>query len=316
MSHRGYAVIAGLLCLLAGTGCWKMQDLGQGSGDDPTDSDGDTTTINDTDTETNPWPDTIEMCDIDILFVFDTSLSMMTTVDTLSQSGFGGFTNMLASYPQPGTIHVAMTNHLYGVHEMPNNGDTQWPNCSEFLTHGMNHPVDTTFCEDVPDQFCNFASDEVWIEGPSDTLKTEFNCVGRLPCQEDVSHEEETLLAGLEALEDDFNAGFIRDDALLFLIFISDEDDASDMSNSAIHQGLLDLKGGDDDYVYVATMAGAPANWCESEFFGEAKPTPNIIAFADLFGDHGRHFNMCDTSAASALAAMVTMLTLACQEVL
>lgn len=307
-------VIGALLCLLAGTGCWKMQDLGAGNEPDGTDSS--TGTIDDTDTETNPWPDTIEMCDIDILFVFDTSQSMMLTVDTLSQSGFGGFTNMLASYPQPGTIRVGMTNHLYGVHTMSNNGDSQSPNCSEFQTRGMNHAVNVENCQDMPDQSCNFASDEVWMEGPSETLKTEFNCVGRLPCQEDIAHEEETLQAGLEALEDDFNTGFIREEALLFLIFISDEEDASEMSNSAIRQGLLDLKDGDEDFVYVATMAGGPTSGCQSDFFGEADPTPQIIAFADLFGDHGRHFNMCNTSAASALAAMVTMLTQACQEVL
>jgi hypothetical protein len=256
------------------------------------------------------------MCDIDILFVFDTSQSMMVTVDALAQSGFGGFTNMLASYPQPGTINVGMTNHLYGVHEMYSDGEYQWPNCSELLTHGMSHPVDTYYCEDMPDQSCNFASGEVWIEGPSDTLKTEFNCIGRLPCQEDINHEEETLQAGLEALEDPFNHGFVRDEALLFVIFISDEDDHSEMTNENIRQGLLDVKQGNQDYVYMAAMAGAAANTCESEFFGEAKPTPRIIDFAELFGDHGRHFNMCETSAASALAAMVTMLTEACQEVL
>jgi len=291
-----------------------MQDLG--AGDEVIDTDTDTESESETDTETSPWPDPIEMCDIDILFVFDTSQSMMLTVETLSQSGFGGFTNMLASYPQPGTIRVAMTNHLYGVHQMYNSGDTQYPNCSEFLTHGMNHVVNTSECQDIPDQSCGFASGEVWMEGPSDTLKTEFNCVGRLPCQEDISHEEETLQAGLEALEDPFNAGFIREDALLFLIFISDEDDASDMQYPQIRQGLLDLKDGDEDYVYVATMAGGLTLGCNSDFFGEADATPNIIDFAELFGDHGRHFDMCNTSASSALAQMVTLLTQACQEVL
>jgi hypothetical protein len=306
--------VAWLACLVLVGGCWRMQDLGAGS--EPVGTDTETETEDDSDTETDPWPDTIEMCDIDILFVFDTSQSMMLTVETLSQSGFGGFTNMLASYPQPGTIHVAMTNHLYGVHTMSNNGDSQSPNCSEFQTHGMNHAVNVEQCQDMPDQFCDFASGQVWMEGPSDTLKTEFNCVGRLPCQEDVVHEEETLQAGLEALVDPFNAGFIRDDALLFLIFISDEEDASEMSNEAIRQGLLDLKGGDEDYVYIATMAGGPSSGCQSDFFGEADATPDIIAFAGLFGDHGKHFNMCNTSAAAALAAMVTMLTQACQEVL
>jgi hypothetical protein len=301
-----------LAALLLGTtsgGCWKMQDLGYGNDTDSTtvtDSDSDS----DTDTWTDPWPETLEMCDIDILFVFDTSQSMMLTVQALANEGFGGFTTMLASYPQPGTINVAMTNHLYGNHFL----GPSTINCSEFLIRGMDVPVNTAICQDIPTKACNFESGEVWIEGPSETLKDEFNCVGRLPCQEDTSHEEETIQAGLEALEDPYNAGFIREDALLFLIFVSDENDASEMPADEIRQGLLDLKDGDEDAVYVASMAGGYNSGCsDSGFFGEADATPAFIDFVELFGDNGRHYNMCNTNMSTALASMVSLLTDACQ---
>jgi hypothetical protein len=312
-STRTAAAVAWLACLaLCAGGCWRMQDLG--AGNEPADTDTVTQTEDDSDTETDPWPADLQMCDIDILFVFDTSQSMMLTVEALSQSGFGGFTNMLASYPQPGTIRVALTNQLYGTQQLANNGDPQAVDCSEFATHGMDEPVDVDECQDVPDKDCAFASGQVWIEGPSTALPAEFNCIGHLPCQEDVSFGERTLQAGLEALGDSHNAGFIRDGALLFLIFISDEDDQSPLSGAAIRQGLIDLKDGEASAVYVASMSGGPSSNCYSEFFGETDPTPQIIAFTELFGVNGRHYNMCETSTSAALASMVELLTQACQE--
>lgn len=301
-----------------GSGCWMMQALPGEGGTTDTDSDSDSDT--DTETETDTWVDPHDTCNIDIVFVIDSSQSMMLTLNNLVQDGFSGFVNMLASYPQPGTIRVGVTNHLYG----PKNIGGQSVDASAFMTRGwplgVSHDIDG--CQEVGHEDCDFASEKPWMEGPSGTLSSEFNCVGNLPCQEDLSVGEPTLQAGLESLLWDANADFIRDDALLFMVFITDEDDQSPMDREDIYDGIMAAKDDEsltipvEEYVYVATIAGPENGGCNNgDFFGETDPTPEVIAFTAQFGGNGRHFDMCATSIESALGSMSSLMQNGCQDV-
>jgi hypothetical protein len=299
-------------------------------GDSDSDSDGDSDSDSDGDSDSDS-----ETCDVDILFVYDTSGSMMDAVGPLTSEAFPAFADSLATYPDLGTIHVGVTTNLFGEHNFENGGSgisceggvEETAQTSYLLTEGWNtgEPHDAYCCEEIPDVDCAFASGERWIEGPSDTMVDEFACVANVPCQEDVLTGEPTLEAGLKALQYEGNAGFIRDGALLVVVYITDEEDQSSMTASAIHDGLLDLKGGDETYLAVATIAGPAvgteevnsvthAMGCFGEY-GGTEETPEIIAFTEMFDDHGVSFEMCGNNDMSgALAAAFDVLELSCYE--
>lgn len=301
------------------SGCWLMQEIPWNT-DTDTDTGTDTETETETDTETeSTTQDPHQTCNIDILFVIDSSQSMMLTLNNLVTDGFSGFLNMMASYPQPGTIRVAVTNHLWE----PTYIGGQWVEPTGFLTSGWQGAVhDTAGCQELTSNDCNFSSGESWMEGPSSTLQAEFSCVGNLPCQEDLSVGEPTLESGVYALEYEAPGGFLRPDALLFVVFITDEEDQSQMSISEVRDRLLAQKEDDElflpveEYVYVATIAGNESGGCsDGDFFGEADPTPEIIDFTAQFGTNGRHFDMCAVTIETALSTMSSMMQSGCSEV-
>jgi len=306
--------VAAALSAAAG-GCWLMQDI-------PWPHDGDTEQGSESESETETETETQDphqTCNVDLVFVIDSSQSMMLTLDNLVSDGFAGFLSMMASYPQPGTIRVGVTNHLWEPTSM--GGD--WIDPSGFLTRGWEGTAhDTDTCQELTTHDCGFASGQSWMEGPSSTLDEEFTCVGNLPCQEDLAVGEPTLEAGAYALEWESHSGFIRDDALLFMVFITDEEDQSQMSIVEIRDYILALKDDEDlalpveEYVYVATVAGNESGGCEDgDFFGEADPTPKIIQFTAQFGSNGRHFDMCATTIETALSSMSSLMQQGCQEV-
>ena len=129
---------------------------------------------------------------------------------------------------------------------------------SLFLTSGWDsgEPHDAHCCEEIPPVDCGFASGLGWLEGPSATMLDEFACAANVPCQQDVFAGEPTLEAGLKGLQHDGNAGFLRDGAVLLVVFITDEEDQSSMTIQSMHDGLLALKGGDERYLGVVTIAG------------------------------------------------------------
>jgi hypothetical protein len=288
-------------------------------------------------TDRPPTESTGELCDVDILFVYDTSGSMMDAVGPLTSEAFPAFADSLAAYPHLGTLRVAVKTNLFGEHAFENGGVgysceggvEETVQTSLFLTQGWDtaEPHDAHCCEEIPAVDCAFASGQRWIEGPSGTMLDEFACVADVPCQQDVLSGEPTLEAGLRGLQHDGNAGFLRDGAVLLVVFITDEEDQSAVTPAAIHDGLLALKGGDERYVAVVTIAGpregtvevnpvTHAMGCEGTY-GGTEETPEIIDFSALFGTRGVHYEMCgDNDMSGALQAGFDVLELSCDEVI
>ena len=217
-------------------------------------------------TEHPPYEGTAGECDVDILFVYDTSGSMMDAVGPLTTEAFPGFAEALSSYPHLGSVRVAVKTNLFGEHAFDNGGVgfscdggvEETVQTSLFLTSGWDsgEPHDAHCCEEIPPVDCGFASGLGWLEGPSATMLDEFACAANVPCQQDVFAGEPTLEAGLKGLQYDGNAGFLRDGAVLLVVFITDEEDQSSMTIQSMHDGLLALKGGDERYLGVVTIAG------------------------------------------------------------
>lgn len=89
-------------------------------------------------------------------------------------------------------------------------------------------------------------------------------------------------------------APWMRDEALLVLVFVSDEDDKSPGPAADYYQGFVDLKGGDPGAVLVHAIVGPLDGSCD-----EADPGFRYADVAELGG--GSVASICDESFADTL---------------
>jgi len=98
------------------------------------------------------------------------------------------------------------------------------------------------------------------------------------------------------------------------------------MAIEAIRDGLIDIKGGDERFVVIVTIAGplkgtaeinsvTHAKGCFSPDYGGTEETPKIMEFAALFGERGRHYDMCEDDLSTALDNALDQLETSCSEV-
>lgn len=265
-------------------------------------------------------------CDLDILFVVDSSGSMMDAAASLAEVAFPSFADELEQYPDLGSYRVAVKNHLYGENEVT---DGSFVQDSLFLTSGwpQGQPHDAFDCEEMPSVDCEFASGASWMVGPGETLRDEFRCVGSLACHQNLYTGEQTLQGGLEGLRFPENQGFLREEALLVVVYITDEDDQSGLAPQDIRQALLQIKGGDERYVVVLTLGGPEvgsvevnpithAVGCVSDRYGAIEQTPRLKSFSGLFGTRGLHYDLCRDDISSALTNAIDALEMSCQDII
>lgn len=92
------------------------------------------------------------------------------------------------------------------------------------------------------------------------------------------------------------NDGFLRNNASLIVVFLTDEEDGADNSPgtpAGWHIRMVGAKGGDEDEIFVLGLFGddlTPTAGCDAE----AEPAPRLLEFVDLWGDHGVTGSVCD----------------------
>jgi hypothetical protein len=318
-----------------------MCGAADGGGDTDTDSD------SDGDTDTGPSSGS---CDIDILMVLDTSGSMFDAAKNLREVAFPSFIEQLTSYPKVNDFRLGVVRHMYGENPAGSMGNV---NDSLLITQGFDPDYECQnlvdgcdaegheyedlggglayyLCDDVPEmQYqidCNFASGKSWMEGPSDTFEDEFLCVGNFACHQYADLNERPIRASIEAL--DANPDFLRPEALLVVILLTDENDkSSGMTNQEVHDAILAKKGGDEKFVVVLSLAGpekgtveinpvTQEKGCVSADYGKLAECPKIVQFTKLFGARGLHLDLCKDDLSTALTKTIDQLQLSCDEVI
>lgn len=139
---------------------------------------------------------------------------------------------------------------------------------------------------------CNFSSGHNWIESNSPAIDAEFACVGDI-YQEDQqctgeNDDEQPVTAVIAALNDGANAGFRRDDALLIVVAITDEDEqptGDARSADDIYRGLVDLTAGDPRRMVFLGIGGAQE--CAGAY-GDAEQADELQELTGLFETHDR----------------------------
>jgi hypothetical protein len=183
---------------------------------------------------------------------------------------------------------------------------------------------------------CGFEGGATWIDSDSSDMVGEYQCVGNLDttydCALDNDEDEQPIKAAIAALQPGKNPGFVRDDALLVVIGITDEDEEMVIDGStsetytnvqiAAHaQGMYDdlvaVKGDVKRMVFIG-IGGKDPNGCTAAegAYGKALGANIINATSDLFiaENRGVKWDLCTGNLSQALTAALTVIEQACND--
>jgi len=202
-------------------------------------------------------------------------------------------------------------------------------------------PVEPYECEDVlgagvvqprgggaADVPCNFSSGARFMDSGEPNLAEAFACAASVGAgsTDDPERPMEAMVqavtAGTEASA--CNEGFLRDDAILVVTFITDEnDDAGDGSSGTVEgwrSALIAAKNGDESAIVVLGLFGdqdQPNPVCEDldeQSMNGAQPSPRLREFVDSWGDRGFAGSVCAESYQEFFADAVSLIDTTCEE--
>lgn len=217
---------------------------------------------------------------IDILFVVDGSLSMAEEQDALrgvdGPPVFSDFTDALSvRLDTLEDIHIGVVSAE--------------PNDTLLHTH-LNQPA----IPPGPETDCGLT--QPWVVAPSEDLEAQFACVAATAA---ASTLETTSRNAAEALTAPANEGFLRDDSVVFVVMLTDEDTLGlGATRVQEHELLLSAVGGDRSRLVVLAIAGdpgvfeAPKTTCDGTY-GLAAPGRRLDSIVRTFGDRGITSDIC-----------------------
>ncbi len=240
---------------------------------------------------------------IDVLFNIDGSGSMNEEQDALRGGDgmppvFAEFTDaLLAELTDVEDFHVGVVSPQEGVTLLGTHRD--FPETPE-----------------SPETTCGLPQGQRWLVGPSPTLAEEFACTAATRS----GTLELTAYNTAEALHDPANAGFLRDDSLVFVVMLTDEDthDEALARMTEIRARLLDAVGGDLGRLIVLGVAAgggtfeAPKSVCAGPY-GNAAPARRLGAIVGSFRERGIMQDICGGDLAATFSAVLDDVVSACE---
>jgi hypothetical protein len=259
-------------------------------------------------------------CDkMDIVFVIDNSGSMGEEQTNLG-SNFPLFIGVLdgfaSSSGEPLDYRVAVTTT--GVSK-------QWtlPPPLDFIPAGEQSGEDGAF---LTGDGCSMP--RRWLERTDANVSQAFSCVAAVGVDgpSDEMPLEALRLSLTDRVADGTNAGFLRDDALLAVVLLTDENDCSRMDNNFPVEGevcdetspvqaylsMLDGVKGDRGRWAVAVIAGLGPGRCMSSL-GDADECTRLVSFADQTGQNSVKSSICGGDLAGALQQALQKFDTACE---
>lgn len=209
------------------------------------------------------WPDEAELpvapdaglapvvgCNkIDFLFVIDNSLSMLQEQSNLTAS-FPGFMQVVTETVQATDHHVMVID----TDGWDGEGTQASPEaCDDTLGAGKR--------SGSGGQECGLVGGQRYIERGQPDLEGAFSCLGKVGTFGDFGEQPmDAMLRAISPTENSSagcNAGFLRDDAILVVVLVTDEDDTRSAGRAdAWRQALVDAKSGDEGAVVVLGFVG------------------------------------------------------------
>jgi hypothetical protein len=184
---------------------------------------------------------------VDILFMIDNSPSM-SAMQTELKARFGDFFQVFQDLSTQGTnadLHIGVVTSDFGAGDTPGGGCTASPGGDQGKLQAKGIQADTT-CQ-VPTGGTPFISYAFKANGgtPDSNLPAGQDLVGTFTCMASVGaggcgfeHQLESVLAALK--NNPANTGFLRPDALLAIVFVTNEDDGSAPPNAKFYESAGD----------------------------------------------------------------------------
>jgi hypothetical protein len=144
-----------------------------------------------------------------------------------------------------------------------------------------------------------------WLVAPSLDFAEQFACVASTRAD---STQESPVLNAVLALENPKNAGFVRDDSLLVVVLLTDEDTQDTaVPMVELHDRMLASVGGDTSRLVMLAIAGDPGVFEMPKttcfgLYGSATPGRRIHSILAGLGDHGVLQDICAGDLATTFA--------------
>jgi hypothetical protein len=286
-------------------------------------------------------------CDkVDFLFVIDNSISMGDEQQNLEVSFPEFIATIQSDVVDDYHVMVVDTDHedkwdeeLAECHDSKCDGEdpgeacgiippqTEWPcgmlpvidQCDPILGAGIDH-------DGTDDRnSCNIVGGKRWFDDLQPNVTDTFGCIAN---EYAGNNPEQTMLALTTALQPPLispggcNDGFLRDDAILVVTFISDEeDDTESPGNPALwHDTLLDLKQGNETAIVVLGLLGdtslpnaiCPPDSVPGSNGGEY--SPRLIEYVESWGERGLWGSVCSPNYGPFFEQAVALIDSACDE--
>ena len=193
-------------------------------------------------------------------------------------------------------------------------------------------PTPADFHTRGSDGECNYVGGDVWMTSESSALNNEFKCVGDIYTESNCAGEnddEQPVGAVIASLTSPFgdgdNRGFLRDDALLVVVAITDEDecpDSPDCNNKSdgmadnLYAQLVSLKGDVRKMVFLGIGGGVPGGCPGGGAYGEAQPATLLDKVTNRFVEHNRGvwWDLCVGRLEDGLTEAIAIIDSACRE--
>jgi len=253
---------------------------------------------------------------VDFLYVVDNSASMVDKQENLARS-FQGFSRIVTETLGTSDHHIMVVDtdginagdRLSGV-DSTGNGDQ----CGGTLGAGRRIGGEG---ED-----CGVAGNQRYLLDDQGNLPGTFACLAKVGIFGNVGEQPvDALLTATGAISaevDDCNEGFVRDDAVLVVTIITDEEDEYSRGDPGFwRQRLLSVKGGNEEALVVLGLiadnhiaGGLPGGPCD-EFSGS--PAPRLERFVRSFGLSSIG-SVCAPDYSSFFAEAVSQIDTACED--
>jgi len=239
---------------------------------------------------------------IDVLMAVDSSSSMQQELDALRTDAFPPFAMALLDVGNGlESFRVGLTDAC--------------PDPAQLFTTGTaDGSVD-----------CMFESGEPWIESSSSDVTGEFLCVGDIwtrvegddtSCSDSADEDEQPALTAATVLATDPFPRFIRDDALLVVVAITDEDEAlQNVGNvGEIYDRIVALKGDVRRVVFLGI--GGSTDGCDGPYGSVSTPADELRALTDRFiaADRGFWGDLCTDRLEVVFTDVLEVIRNACEE--
>jgi hypothetical protein len=247
---------------------------------------------------------------VDFLFVIDNSVSMESEQSALVEAFPGFMAAIQATLEADSDYHIMVTDtDAWGRCNTANGFDGHDPSsntcndyikaadfeeCDRALGGGVVHPAG----QYASNTRCELQGGNRYIVAGEPDLATAFGCIAQVgvaghPSERPMDAMVAALAPGINA-GGGCNAGFLRDDALLVVTFMSDDPYYEDAEGpEQWFDAVVEAKGGDPSSVVVL---GLTPNWPGCQ---EGKGPPRGQHWTDfllLFDDLGLHGNVCSTA--------------------